>query len=156
MPSRSRRHPLRALAAVADQAGTRVLVTFVKHNGRNIIVSPAPERDAPETHAPGDSQTAKDRLTRYAMLATSGLFSPTEVRTMHALAFGGLTLSQLAQCDGCSTQAIRARLQGNSKRQGGLLKKARRFWRDRELQDAGGAAYFKSSLNSKDDDGDDR
>ena len=37
-------------------------------------------------------------------------------------------VAQLAQLDGCSRQAVLARIQGNSRHQGGLLKKAISFW----------------------------
>jgi len=54
----------------------------------------------------------------------SGRFSPTELATLDAL-IAGRTIAEIAERDGCSRQAVMARLLGNSRGQGGIVKKAR-------------------------------
>ena len=84
MPRSSRRHPLRSLAAISDHAGNKVLVAFVKHNGRGIVAPPASDGDDAETDDArlDDAQCQNDRLNRFTALATSGRFSATELRTI--------------------------------------------------------------------------
>jgi hypothetical protein len=79
----------------------------------------------------------RELLCRYR---DCGRFSTTELRTMHALLYEGLTLRELARRERVSDVAIHARLVGRRGR-GGLLKKAPAFarwwqfagsWRRRE------------------------
>jgi hypothetical protein len=72
----------------------------------------------------------RDRAMALAAMDASGRFTPTEVRTLRALILDGLTIDEIAQRDGCSRQAVMARLVGNSRGQGGILKKARRLRAD--------------------------
>ncbi len=60
-----------------------------------------------------------------AQLRSSGRFTPLELATLEALIVGRLTLAEIAARQRCSRQAVRARLVGNSRGQGGILKKAR-------------------------------
>jgi hypothetical protein len=50
-----------------------------------------------------------------------------EIRTLHALVVLRLTIAEIAIRDGCSRQAVLARLNGNSRGQGGIIKKAYAF-----------------------------
>lgn len=133
MPRCSARYPLRALAMIADHDGTARPVTLVKHNGRHIISASPAHRDDPtnDDTAPADADHGLPRHDRLHLLATSGRFSATEVRTLYLLAVERLTVAQVASIERCTRQAIVARLVGNSKRQGGLMKKAARFWLER-------------------------
>jgi hypothetical protein len=74
--------------------------------------------DAPEI----DADT---RCQQLAALIASGRFTATEVATLRALVVERLTIDEIAERDGCSRQAVMARLTGNSRGQGGILKKAR-------------------------------
>lgn len=154
MPRATRRYPLRSLAAVSDHAGRRHPVSLAKRNGRAIVVHSCFD-DAGETPddeldvEPGDPRM--ERLRRFVLLAASGRFSRIELRTIYALAVDGLSVAQIACIDRCSRQAVMARLYGNSKGQGGLLKKTVRFWRDAANQSANIKSYFRSSLRVDDD-----
>jgi hypothetical protein len=78
---------------------------------------------------PDDGMTrASRRAASFDALARSGWFTQTELATIRALAFQGLTLTQYARLERCSRQAVCARLYGNSRGHGGLLRKALRFW----------------------------
>jgi hypothetical protein len=131
MPRATRRYPLRSLAAVSDHAGRRHPVSLAKHNGRAIVVHSC-FNDAGET--PVDEPDVErgdpwmERLRRLVLFSASGRFSRIELRTIYALAIDGLSVAQIAHIDQCSRQAVLARLHGNSKGQGGLLKKTVRFW----------------------------
>lgn len=70
-----------------------------------------------------------------AGLAASGRFTTIELATLHALVTDCLTIDDIAQRDGCSRQAVLARLVGNSKGQGGILKKARALLPSRPLNE---------------------
>lgn len=132
MPRCSARYSLRALAMVADQDGVARPITLVKQNGRYVIGASPSGVDTPtnENANPEDESDTLDRSRRFQLLATSGRFTATEVRTLYLLAVKSLTVAQVAAIERCSRQAIVARLVGNSKQQGGLLKKATRFWRE--------------------------
>lgn len=65
------------------------------------------------------------RVERLAGLVGSGRFTPTEISTLEALVTQRLTLEEIAERDGCTRQAVIARLAGNSRGQGGIVKKAR-------------------------------
>jgi len=135
MPRCSARHPLRALAMVADHDGVARPVTPAKQNGRYIIGAPPSHHDEPANadaaSDAADADNSPERRHRLHLLATSGRFSVTEVRTLYLLAVEQLTVAQVAALERCTRQAIVARLVGNSKRQGGLVKKAARFWLER-------------------------
>lgn len=67
---------------------------------------------------------------RQALLITferTGLFTATELRTLNALVVDRLEITEIARREGCSPQAVTARLVGNSRGQGGALRKARRL-----------------------------
>lgn len=65
------------------------------------------------------------RCQQLAVIVASGRFTATEIATLHALVIDRLSIDEIAQRDGCSPQAVKARLTGNSRGQGGILKKAR-------------------------------
>ena len=69
--------------------------------------------------------TSSTREQRLADLQSSGRFSANEIATLSALIVERVRIAEIAQRDGCSRQAVVARLVGNSRRQGGILKKAR-------------------------------
>jgi hypothetical protein len=73
-----------------------------------------------------DGRAGDDERRREALriFEASGRFTPAEIRTMRALALESLTIDEVARAEGVSRQAIRARIIGNSRGQGGLLKKA--------------------------------
>lgn len=96
----------------------------LRHGVRNgIWFLDATELDLP----PGDAAQAPacDREQTLAALAATGRFTPTELATLHALVVEHLTIDDIAQRAGCTRQAVMARLVGNSRGQGGVLKKAR-------------------------------
>lgn len=68
-----------------------------------------------------------------AVFKLSERFSAIELATLDALIVERLTISEIAQRDGCSRQAVVARIVGNSKRQGGILKKSREVRRHQDL-----------------------
>ena len=65
------------------------------------------------------------RANGLAALASSGRFTATELETLQALVVERLTIAEIAERHGCSRQAVLARLIGNSRGQGGIVKKAR-------------------------------
>ena len=69
------------------------------------------------------------RLQRLVEFQSSGRFSSVELATLHALIVDRLTIAEIAERDGCTRQAVVARLVGNSRHQGGILKKARALLR---------------------------
>ncbi len=71
---------------------------------------------------PANADTRRQQL---AAAVASGQFTPPELATLRALVIERLTIEEIAQRDGCSRQAVMARLTGNSRGQGGILKKAR-------------------------------
>ena len=72
-------------------------------------------------------QDEGERKTQLARLEASGAFTAIELATLRALALQHLTFDEIAGRDGCSRQAVVARVVNNSKHQGGMLKKARRL-----------------------------
>lgn len=78
---------------------------------------PAPDR--------ADAEACRRRAFR--AFTESRRFTARELATIDALAFGNLTITELARREGCTRQAIMARIMGNSRGQGGLLRKARGF-----------------------------
>lgn len=83
------------------------------------------------------ADTVSDRERKLAAFAASARFTPTEIATLRALVVERLTINQVAQRDGCSRQAVLARLVGNSRGQGGILKKAQALLSARNLSDEG-------------------
>lgn len=68
----------------------------------------------------------EDTLERYA---SSGLLTAIELRTIRALWAEGLTLRAVAAAESVSAEAVRARIEGNRKGQGGVRSKASEFYR---------------------------
>jgi hypothetical protein len=79
--------------------------------------------EPPVIEQPEDPTTG--RLSRLDDFAAAACFTPIELATLHALVVERLTLAEIARRDGCSRQAVLARLIGNSRRQGGIVRKAR-------------------------------
>lgn len=79
---------------------------------------------SPDSPSPTDDD---GRPQMYRGFVGSGRFTETQIRTIHALAFERLTVSELAAREHCGRQAIVARVIGNSKRQGRILRAAERF-----------------------------
>ena len=69
--------------------------------------------------------STSSRELRLAEFTASGRFTTIELTTLRALIVDRLTINEIARRDGCSRQAVVARLVGNSKGQGGILRKAR-------------------------------
>ncbi len=93
--------------------GTRHGIWFLDATG---LDEPPPDEAPPSTSL---------REQGLATLASSGRFTAIELATLHALIVDRLTINEVAARDGCSRQAVLARLVGNSKGQGGIVKKAR-------------------------------
>lgn len=114
------------LGAVHECSGHR---RFVRRGVRNGIwfldTTSLDLGDVEESAEPQDLMAARARLLD--VMRASGLFSAVEIDTIHALAVERLTLAEIATRDGCSRQAVVARLVGNSKGQGGAVRKAERL-----------------------------
>jgi hypothetical protein len=82
--------------------------------------------DRREIYAPDGDEDEQplSRVHKLEVLARSGAFTDLELSTIRRLAIDRMTISEIAAADGCSRQAVMARLAGNSKGQGGILKKA--------------------------------
>jgi hypothetical protein len=115
------------LSAAYDCWGQR---RALRHGVRNGIwfLDPTGLDEPPATDA--EAQVC-DREQKLADFHSSGRFTPTELATLRALIVERLTIEEIACRDGCSRQAVVARLVGNSRGQGGILKKAGRFVRAR-------------------------
>lgn len=84
--------------------------------------------DEPPVEAqPVDSGAA--RVRGLAEFRSSGRFTAIELATLHALIVERLSIGEIAERHGCSRQAVLARLVGNSRGQGGILKKAQALLR---------------------------
>ena len=83
--------------------------------------------DEPRREDPPNDDLTPVREQWLSEFRSSGRFTPIEVATLRALVIDRLTIEEIAQRDGCSRQAVIARLVGNSRGQGGILKKARAF-----------------------------
>ena len=103
--------------------GTRNGIWFLDATGLD-------EPPSDDTSVPTDS-----REQRLAELASSGRFTAIELSTLTALIVDRLTIGEIAGRDGCSRQAVVARLVGNSRNQGGILKKARSLLPSRPLSE---------------------
>lgn len=114
---------------VADCWGQR---RDVHHGNRNRIWFLDPlGLDEPIVAAPSSADDVRAfRREMLAAFAASGQFTKIELATLEALVIDQLTIGEIAERDGCSRQAIVARIVGNSRGQGGILKKASAF-RDR-------------------------
>jgi len=80
--------------------------------------------DEPAVDAPPAEDDAA-RVRRLAEFQSSGRFTAVELATLHALIVDRLSIGEIADQHGCSRQAVLARLVGNSRGQGGIVKKAR-------------------------------
>lgn len=67
------------------------------------------------------------RQRRLEEFRSSGQFTEIELATLEALVMEHLTIEEIAGRSGCSRQAVMARLIGNSRGQGGIVKKARQL-----------------------------
>lgn len=65
------------------------------------------------------------REHKLASLIAAGVFTDLEIRTLRRLVLNRMSFSEIAAADGCSRQAVVARIVGNSRGQGGILKKVR-------------------------------
>jgi DNA-directed RNA polymerase specialized sigma24 family protein len=117
------------LGLVCDHTGARRIVRRGIRNGIWFLdprsLDEAPADDAREAPEPESTR----RVRALEAFQTSGLFTPIELATLHALTIEKLSIGEVAKRDRCSRQAVMARLIGNSKRQGGILRKAREFHR---------------------------
>ena len=121
MPAILRERSLHYRLAVAhDCWGRRRPVYSFRQHGLWHIAAPGFEIPLDDDE-PGES--TPDRRRRLAALEATGGLTPTQLATVRALALDGLTLSEVAAREGCSRQAIVARLVGNSKGQGGAIRR---------------------------------
>lgn len=109
------------LASVHDCWGHRRSLRSGTRGGVWFLDATGLDEQGPEP-LPVDDDTRPQQL---AAMVASGRFTPTELATLRALVIERLTIEEVAQRDGCSRQAVLARLTGNSRGQGGILKKAR-------------------------------
>lgn len=70
-----------------------------------------------------------EREQALADLQASGHFTTTELATLRSLIVDRLTIAEIAERHGCTRQAVLARLVGNSRGQGGIVKKAQALLR---------------------------
>lgn len=111
------------LSAVHDCWGNRRQVRCGTQSGTWFLDASCLTQAAPLDDGGDDPALARQqKLTEFQQ---SGRFSPTELATLHALVVERLTIAEIAERDGCSRQAVMARLVGNSRAQGGIVKKAR-------------------------------
>lgn len=94
--------------------GTRNGIWFLDATAIDEPLNPEPQADPLES--------MQDQL---AELRSSVHFTPIELATLDALVVERMTIAEIAQRDGCSRQAVLARIVGNSRGQGGILKKIR-------------------------------
>lgn len=119
------------LSAAYDCWGHR---RAIRHGSRNGIWFLDP-RGLDDPQATAADAPTYNREQKLAELAVSGRFTPTELATLHALVVEHLTIDDIARRDGCSRQAVVARLTGNSRGQGGILRKARSLLRPQPLSE---------------------
>lgn len=110
------------LASAYDCWGRRRPLRRGTRNGIWFIDATGLDRPQIDDDVPVSISTREQQM---ATFVASGRFTPIELATLQALVIGRLTIGEIALRDGCSRQAVVARLVGNSKRQGGILKKAR-------------------------------
>jgi hypothetical protein len=121
------------LAVAYDCWGQR---RAVRHGSRNGIWFLDPT-GLDEPASKSDAAPSCNREERLAEFVASGRFTRTELATLRALVVERLTIDEIAQRDGCSRQAVLARLVGNSRGQGGILKKAQALLSLPALSDEG-------------------
>ncbi len=111
------------LASAYDCWGTRRELRAGRQHGLWLLDGAAFDLPPVDTlEEPIDAQTR--RAHALAAFRASGRFTTTELSTIEAIV-DGLTLEAIAERDGCTRQAVLARIVGNSRGQGGILKKAR-------------------------------
>lgn len=113
------------LSAAADCWGRRRSLRRGIRNGVWFIDGAALDEPEPADQTEAEPHNA-DRHAALRRLTASGAFTPIEIATLHALVVERLSISEIAARDRCSRQAVMARLTGNSRGQGGILRKARR------------------------------
>ena len=79
------------------------------------LYPPPDEDDDADEH-----RRRRDLLDR---MCRSGRLTPVEIRTLYALVVEGCSLTEIAKRDGCSRQAVVARLAGSSAGHGGVVRK---------------------------------
>jgi len=84
--------------------------------------------DRPDTESVPDDRDAA-RARGLDALRSSGHFTPLELATLHDLIIERSTIAEIAERHGCSRQAVLARLVGNSRGQGGIVKMAQALLR---------------------------
>lgn len=109
------------LATAADCWGRRRSLKSGTRNGIWFITSDSFDQPLPDNDAP---EPAEDRAAILQRFIASGFFTAIEIATLQALAIERLTVAELAERDGCTRQAVMARLAGNSRGQGGIFRKA--------------------------------
>lgn len=129
--SSAERYLVYRLAAAHDCWGHR---RAVRHGVRNGIWFLDPTGLDEPAAEPAYAPTC-NREERLAEFVASGRFTCTELATLRALVVERLTIDEIAQRDGCSRQAVLARLVGNSRGQGGILKKAQALLSSPALSD---------------------
>lgn len=65
------------------------------------------------------------REHKLAAMIAAGIFTDIEIHTLRRLVVDRMSLAEIAAADGCSRQAVLARIVGNSRGQGGIVKKVR-------------------------------
>ena len=118
-------------ALVYDCWGQAHRSPTVRRNGSRVSL-PAPldcpiyseqheeDEDDPD---PDEGAVPDQRVLLLQALERSPRFTQVEIRTLHALVVEGLTLTQIARIEGCSRQAVVARLVGSNAGHGGVLRK---------------------------------
>ncbi len=118
--SPAERFLLYRLAAAYDCWGRRRTVRRGSRNGVWFLDPTGLDQPAvEETHA-----STCNREEKLAEFCASGRFTRTQLATLRALVVDRMTIDDIARRDGCSRQAVLARLVGNSRGQGGIVKKA--------------------------------
>ena len=118
------------LASAYDCWGRRRSLRRGTRNGIWFIDATGLDRPQIDDEAPVSVSTRERQMAEFV---ASGRFTPIEIATLQALVIERLTIDEIARRDGCSRQAVVARLVGNSRRQGGMLKKARALLASRPL-----------------------
>jgi len=115
------------LGLVYDYTGARRTVRRGTRNGIWFL-DPSSLGDVPvDEPRDGPEVDGVWRVRALEALRASGVFTPIELATLHALTIEKLTIAEVATRDRCSRQAVMARLVGNSRGQGGILRKALRL-----------------------------
>jgi hypothetical protein len=117
------------MAAAYDYRGNRRPLRAFRQHG--IWAVCAYDFELPSS-ARESSSADRDERRRgiFQALVASRRLTARQLATINALAFGRYTIAELAAHEGCSRQAIVARIIGNSRGQGGLVRRARRLLAD--------------------------